>query len=389
MAKQKEEPMTRDSFFASAISSAQEKFGDKDAYVASEHKVFGIPLDNLALMWLVDSNVWPLGRVTMTHGAEQSGKSAFLLWLEKLFIRFGGTGVYVSAENKDSPSLIRSLLGEEIKYVDYRRARTIQEWQMHVSHSIDHYREKQGESGGKFPMIIGVDSIAGVQDQSVKETVDKQGYADGRQYPVGAAAVTYYLQVKSNDLVGSPICLHCVNHAKQKIDGGQEKGQNLTAMSSRPAGASHLRFANSMDVWFKRGGDVLRADRKGFVANLRVYKSSLGDAHRAISVELSWKADKTAPGGQQTWWNWDQATADMLAAFKDSKKPGDKSSPIFDVLEGFTVNSKKYSCKRLGLVAVDGYELGAVINSDEVLLTECMEALNIHKYEIFTAGSIK
>jgi len=182
MAKKKDEPLTRDSFFTSAISSAQEKFGNKDAYVADEHKVFGIPLDSLALMWLVDSNVWPLGRVTMTHGAEQSGKSAFLFWLEKLFIKFGGTGVYISAENKDSPSLMKSLLGEEIKYVDYRRAKTIQQWQLHVSHAIDHYREKQGESGGKFPMVIGVDSIAGVQDESVKKKVDEQGYADGRQY---------------------------------------------------------------------------------------------------------------------------------------------------------------------------------------------------------------
>ena len=180
-----------------------------------------------------------------------------------------------------------------------------------------------------------------------------------------------------------------MNHAKQKIDGGEEKGKNLTATSSRPAGAAHLRFANSMDIWFKRGGDVLRADRKGFVAHLRVYKNSLGDAHRSLSAELSWRADKEAPGGQQTWWNWDQATADMLGAFKDSKKAGDKSSPIFDVLEGFTVNSKRYSCKRLGLVAVEGVELGRIINSDEKLLSECMDALSIHRYETFTTGSVK
>jgi len=387
--KKPKEQLDRDGFFASAISSAKEKFGDENAYVASEHKVFGVPLDNLALMWMTDSNVWPLGRVTMTHGAEQSGKSAFFYWLVKKYIQFGGLGTIVSAENKDSPSLIQSLLGEEIKYVDYRRATTIQEWQAHVTHAIEHYRTNQGKSGGKFPMIVGVDSIAGVQDESVKKTVDEQGYADGRQYPVGAAAVTYYLQVRSGDLVGSPITMHCVNHAKQKIDGNQEKGKNLTAQSSRPAGATHMRFANSMDVWFTRGNDVYRSDRKGFVAHLRIYKSSLGDAHRSIDVELSWTPDKNHPGGQRTWWNWDQASADLLAQFKASKKPGDKTSPIFDVLDGFTVNSKRFSCKRLGLVGVEGFELGAAINSDEKLLDECTDALNIHRYDTFASGMVR
>lgn len=381
----------RDSFFDAAVQHSQNVFGSRKAYVVSDHhaKTFGLPLNNLALMWLIDMNIWPLSRMTFTHGQEQSGKSAFFYWLNKLYVTNGGTGNIVSTEQKDSSTLMDSLLGDERKYVKYHKADSTQDWQAVVTDCLRFYKGTVG-SHSPYPLLVGVDSLQGVMDATVQEEILKQGFAPGRAYPVTAASTTYYLQAIMKELPGYAVGFHCVNHTKQKLQQAhEEKGESLTGASSRAAGASHMRFANSLDLWFVRKGDIKPTEGrpyKGFYVNIRVNKSSFGDAHRAIRAQLCWTPDPAAPGGQRTWWNWDATTAELIKGFKDATKG---KHPIFDALKGFTESSNRYSCKALGLQGVEGHELGAALHADENILNQCVDALMIHRYNTFSPGCME
>lgn len=380
--KSKSKGDVRNLYFSEAIQSAQQRFSDRSVYMLREHesRVSGIPLPNLVLMWLMDSNVWLLSRMSMTHGKEQSGKSAFLYWLMRLFVEHGGMGVIVSAENKDSASLMESIIGPYTDWVRFESALTLQEWQEHVTEAVRHYVDSFGNEG-TFPLLIGVDSLGGGQDENVKEDIDKQGFANARGYPVDAASITKYLKARVGDLVGRPIGLHFVNHIKPRLDGYEDRGPSVTRASSRPMGAVHMRYQTSMDIWFNRGQDA--DNKRGFDVHMRTEKSSIGDAHRAIKVRLKWYPDPDHPGGQCTTWDWDKALVDLLMGFKNSKKSGEKDSAVFDVLEGLTQSGAFYSCKRLGLKGVRSQEIGEAINKDPKVLDECIQALGIHKHRIF------
>lgn len=379
--KKTPEALTRDSYFQSSLQGARERFGSNKSYVASDHekKEFGIPLDNLMLMWLIDSNCWPLSRMTMSHGNEESGKSAFLYWLSRQFVKFDGTGIVVSTENKDSGSLLESILGEYINWVRMEQADTVQDMQERITYEVLHYIEKM-DAHRSVPVLIGIDSLHGVQEAGVKEDIDKQGFAEPRGYPTAAASNTKYFQARMGDLISRPITIHCVNHVKQKLD-AVAFGTN-----KRPAGAKHFRFQTALDIWFERG--KTEPNGRGFDIHLECHKNSRGDSRRRAKTYLHWVPDKEHPGGQRTWFNWDKATVTLLTGFQKSKKPGEKDSAVFDVLSGFKQSGAYYSCAGLGMTNVRADELGRAINGDEKILMECVEALSIHKIRTFVAGEM-
>ena len=104
-------------FLQAMVEATRAKFGDEGGvtYMGSEinELVVGIPLPALSLMYLFDSDVFPLGKTVGFAGAPQAQKSSLLFEIIRWFQGLGGYGKIVECEgNKVSPTLIASIVGQ-------------------------------------------------------------------------------------------------------------------------------------------------------------------------------------------------------------------------------------------------------------------------------------
>lgn len=309
-----------DSFVDSALQAAVSKAGKERCYVAAAHEStqLVLPVPSLALRWLIQSNGWPIGRVTQSGGKFGTQKSSFIFQLISWYLQEGGFAVLIDTEWKTSASLLKSMLPSE--YFDMENpahkrfimlnATTVNEWQQHLTEQRKLLVETAERMKVKpnFPIFYAVDSMMGAGSEEAMAYIQKEGEAQGRCFSDEPLLINRFMKSFPDMLLGWPITLHMSHHEKPGIN---------TPGSTRQGGHAPDFYA-TLDIQFKRGGVThlgrsLEFDNKAFqgkAITMELRKSSMGsDVGKVITVPFCWRFEN---GRQISWWDWTGTTAGLL-----------------------------------------------------------------------------
>ena len=368
-----------DELLDNMLAKAESIFGESGVYVATEHeqRFMGIKIPHLCLMWLTDSNVFPLSKLIGCAGVFGSCKSAFTYQLMSWFIDGGGIAVLTETEEKASATLMAGMMGDNIKRVIYSHASTAEMWQRGVSNAIMSLRANDPKR--EYPVLLVVDSLTGNPTEETSGKIDKEGYAQGRQITDHANSISLFLKKWATSLTGWPITFMWTNHLKENL-------KSMIPGSMRKPGGSSQDFHAALDIWFKKIGNLETADRTGSHLELRVNKNSFGISHRKLPVDFGvwWEKGEGEERVFKASFDWFGATANLL------------SEPVAAKMISISVKKKttkgvgtSYWCDDIGVDeenALSGHDFGKLIDTNHDLQLKLAKELNIQLHRVFSPG---
>lgn len=337
-------------------------------------KSWGIPSDYLAYRWLTDNVCFPMSRIIGIAGMKESCKSAFAATIAKQFIDIGGMCAYVDTECKKSDTLYEAIVGTENldKTLEYKAFST-EEWQRDVLDGI-------GTVSGPYndiPLVVIVDSLGGVDTQESSNRIEKEGGANPRNTGgmIKCKSHNEFFRHINKHLYMMPYCLIYINHLSD------DPNSPIQGAKRKPGGTGQDYHA-VMDLWFSvvKGTPSEKVTRgfKERLLKITVAKNSIGTSKRNIEIPYRWSNHPVTGEFIKCWFDWDAATAMLLA---DDSPSGIKNrlKSIINV----TCNSNKYSCKDLGLVAVTDTEMGEAIRNNVELRERLSDALGVNRMKVW------
>jgi len=332
-----------------------------------DEMLVGIPLYPLCLRYLFDCDVVPLHRLVNIFGFYQSAKSTMAFELAKWVLAVGGVAAVIDTEQKFSPSLYKSLVGED----GYRRsalleAETIEEAEARMTDAINFLRRKDPDD--RVVKIVILDSISGSGGQESSEKIKEQGFADGRGYDAMAAAgsLTKYFKRLSSDSLNMSVIFVTTNHMKERT---KKVGQTTIIEKYHP-GASAQDFHANWNLEMSRKGDLKEVEGGGYrELFMKVEKNSSSFSSRSIQTRVNYWRDPDTQE-QTTWFDWEGATVDLLIS-RQTKYGLNKIIVI-------SKDGSLYTCKQVKAKRVTKEELGRMIHED----AEMMEVLTRQHFRI-------
>ena len=406
MAKEKEKPKpkkagisTESSFLTGMLQASEEKLGE-GTYMGEDVDQFvsGIPLPAFCLMYLLDSNIFPLSKLIGIAGAPQSNKSSLGFEMLRWFLACKGMAKIVENESgKISPVLIKSMLGQECfkRHVQIAQSASVDDAQKHLTFTSDYLK-----SNSKKDILLGMmlDSLTGSDTQEACEKLDKEG-STGRAFPLSALAWSNFFKSYCPKLTSWPTSLIMINHLKEKPNAMP----GLPATKHTPGGSSQTYHA-VLYLWLTRqmsareqrmemdiGGESVICPQEIRKLHLENNKSSMGTEGRAIPVDMIWYFDEN--NQQQTFWDWDASTARLLTAAQtagednpDSKLYKLKNTTgiraVKDIVD-IKVAAKRYTSQKLGVEGVTASVLGRKIHSDPQMMKDLMTFFHIPNHPVW------
>ena len=380
-----------------ALQHAEQKNGKEGEYVSPNYEgvVVGVPLNNLGLMYLLDSNVLPISKMIKIAGPTGSNKSALGFDFLRMIIHHRedyGHGHYIENEGgKWSPILAQSIIGMKSfeKNFSYDQMPNSSEAQNVITSTIK--TVKKGHLKGKVLGLL-LDSLAGSDTEKAIEKVHAHGDAT-RGYSELALLWTKYFQSLSPDLIGLPLTFIFINHLKDKTDDMGNKSHGS------PGGVAQ-DFYSGVIIWTnaiqsaptaKVEWEVMTADgpeevkRPHFLRPIRLscVKTSFGTAFHRINVDFIWWFDEIT-GEQRSIFDWDAAAANLVIASQDDygNKLGGGYAKLHEICK-VEETKKRCNCKRLGLKDVSLRLLGEAIHRDQELMKELQFFFHIKQHKAY------
>lgn len=394
-------------FVGESMKAAEQEFGSERLYVAADHekRQFGVEIPALPLRWLIDSNIWPLQRLTLSAGKFATQKSSFIFQLERWYLEAGGMVVHVDTENKTSSSLMMSMIpgkyftdpAERQKLV-MAPVSSVEDWQQILTFYMNQmieYAKKHHKKPG-LPILWAVDSLMGADAEENLAYVEKEGEAKGRTFSVSPLLISNFMKYLSNELLGWPVTAHISNH--EKVD--------PTTGHTRKPGGSAPDFHATLDLRFVRMESATKMTgvqgrdsssglakpefevRGGVYAKnigIQTRKNSMGPDNRKIVVPFCYtyvQDSTTNTKTQSSWWDWYAATPPLLI---------EHATLLKDVID---VTAKKregsgalYWSKTLEISDKDPVppaEMGRRIHENLALFKQIEDALHIQQHQIFS-----
>ena len=347
---------------------AQKKFGVEGCYVAPDHAQthYGVPLGNIALEYLFGSTVLPMERIMELSGPYGSGKSSLGYELLRLIVAHGGLGSLVETENKTSAPLMQSILGEDnAPNVRLHRAKSMDDGQDRITHDLLTYQMVVPDKS--IPMGILLDSLVGNKSEETQGKINKEGHAD-RAFSKESLIISAFFGSFSDKLIGYPILFIFTNHEKEKISDTPVYGSKI-----RNPGGSAPDFHNTYHIRVTKTGTHTSKIDPGFSIKLKTKKSSMGANNRSIEVDMRWKyvEDEKGELKQETWFDWDKATAELLAGEEVPR------SVVKNIVQVTKITNVKFNCPTLKLSGATPQEVGAAINADAEMKGKLRTSLGI------------
>jgi hypothetical protein len=182
-----------DDFVDAAMVAAETSLGADKCYMGADHAQVVLPIKPLSLCALIQSNGWPLGRVTQSGGPFGTQKSSFIFQLMTWYLEAGGFAGLVDTEYKTSPSLMRSIIPPQFMDPEnplsrrfmIMNATTVQDWQKVIQNQYGKLVEMSEKAKCKpnFPIIWAVDSMMGSDSEGNLQHIRAEGEAPGKQFP--------------------------------------------------------------------------------------------------------------------------------------------------------------------------------------------------------------
>jgi len=361
----------RADFFNKMLTEAQKKFGKEECYVASKHAEthYGIPIDSLALQYLLTSTVIPLERIIELSGPFGSGKSTLGYEIMRMLVAYGGLGSLIETENKTSEPLMRSVMTPGLAdLVRFSRVKSVDKAQDRLTFDLSKYPKMCPAKN--IPMCIMLDSLVGSPAEETLGKIDTEGHS-GRGYSMEALMYSSYFSSLSDKLMGMPLLFVYTNHEKQKIEESRFKSYGP---SIRNPGGSAPDFHNTYHI------RVIKTDRvtsktqdQGYSLLLQTLKNSMGIDKRKIKVNFRWNHYREEGGRlqQRSWFDWDKATAELLAGDDIPK------SATNDIVQVKKVTNTSYNCPTYKMKDAPPEEVGKRIHADEAVMRDLQTIFGI------------
>jgi hypothetical protein len=383
----------RSAMLRESISMARKKFGDKNICVAGEAGkiVIGLPMPCLALEFLIQNTVWPLGRFTQIVGKHGTCKSALCLEIARWFKENDGITYLFENETKYSSDLATSVVGYANNFdqesLVHMPCNSLNDWQAKLQHMTKYFKETMSkkEIGKTFPVLYIVDSLMGKLAIESQERIEKEGYAD-RSHPLEAMMINSFMKKYPQDIEEWPMCLLATNHLKpSKTDTG--------AVERKIAGGASPGFQETFELEMSRDQnhkinliDEESFEQGGIKLKIACKKNSLGETDRSIKAELRWyqrECPETGEFRQYTYWDWNAATVHLLSSYEGFRK-----EKINEIVHIGGDGNKRYS-KTLGIPSSDPVtpsELGALIEADADIKHKLRRLFGIKPRKEFKRG---
>ena len=353
--------MDTSAFFQASIEESIKRVGkDGKLLVHGEEDSSqrGLVPPGLPLRYLFHSNIIPFGKVLGLAGKKASMKSAFGFMLGSLAAQRGGGYHLIETESKLNEYFMYSFFPKELRnriHVDY--VETLDEAQDCLTNIINRYKKIPAKD--RFPLVIGVDSLAGSGTEEEYGKINKAGHAE-RNYPEAALKWSPYFKKLTSDLATLDILLYFTNHLKKST---ADSGPFSATQYTKQGGVAQ-DFHAAQYLYFERIGNIDLVSREGKLIQIKAEKCGLGPDNRKIQVPVLWDfvldADNEDEPDQLAKWDWNDATAKLLAEGSKVILPKRIQSKL-DV----KVSSNKYSSKELGVSGLSGDEFGEVVMANE------------------------
>lgn len=397
-----------DMFVADLIGNLNKLATSEKARLSGDlaQHTWGVPIPNLAFQWLIGGcTVLPCQRYFGVSGIRKSFKSTLQIELGNWFIANGGVHQHLDTENKTSPTMLDAMSWWREDVDPNRRIFKVcgstDEWMDMVTATIERLKalgeRKQGE---RIPILIGIDSLTGRQNEAAQEDLRKEGHAAERGYPVAAGQVTRYLETLS--MLGTTAAVSWVQHMKESMD------QTGYGKQYKEKGASAASFAHSTHVRVSKGKAIAAARHssapypeypvEGYLIYLKTTTTCIGPDNHTIEVPLLWQYVPQEDGSsrQAMWFDWHGALGALLVNLKygGDKAPAKMYTHDKERLEAalsFTRGKKSttVNCKALGIAEGSFHELGKAIHDDIEVYDRISRFLNITELPDVQAADIE
>ena len=384
-------------FLTETIKTARTEYGDSNIAVASEADriVIGIPMPSLAMEYLIQNDVWPLGRFAQINGTEGTCKSALTFEMCRWFRNSSGIGYLLENETKYSPDFAQSIIGypenEGEEVLGHIPCNSLEDWQEKLQRTAGWCRERMSRDdvGRKFPVLLILDSLMGKSSLESQAKIEKDGFAD-RSHPVEALKLNSFMKKFPQDLEEWPMFFLFVNHLKPA------KSQNGPHLEYNKAGGRAPSFQETFEIRMSKRGKISLVDDNpdggmdigGLNLTLRCVKNSLGETDRKIDIDVKWTTRLHKPSGemrQYTVWDWPAATVALLATFDK----GARKEKIASIVDIHKISAAKYWSNKLGVDSknpINPHDLGVMLEADEKIKKGLRRLFGIKRRKVFAVG---
>lgn len=375
-----------------SLAIARKEFGDKNICAAGDANkiVIGLPLPCLAFEYLIQNEVWPLGRFTQIVGKHGTCKSALIFEMVRWFQQSHGLAYLFENETKYSPDYALSIIGypktPDDEVLAHIPCHSVDDWQSKLQRMIGWCKEQmeKKEIGKKFPVLFAVDSLMGKLSAESQATIEKRGFAD-RAHPHEAMMINSFLKKIPQDIEEWPMCLVATNHLKPK------KAETGNHIERHKAGGASPDFQETFELEMTRDAsakinlvDDEAFETAGMKLILACKKNSLGETDRKIKAEIRWVHRQDPDTGeyrQYTKWDWPAATVNLLNSFD----AGHRREKIQEIVHIGGSGNKFYS-KTFGITStepVSAHELGKLIEADPDIKQALRNLFGIKSRKVF------
>jgi RecA/RadA recombinase len=342
--------------------------------------VRGIPLfDKLALAYLLGVDVLPLRRSIALLGAQKSGKSQLGWIFLNMVLEYGGTGLFIDVEKKNSPEQIIALLGGKEQFEEKRHAffRSTETSIEDIAQDVEKWIEQLQKVDAKMqmPRMIFLDSMGEILRAAEQEAdASEQGGYDAART---AAVITRVLKKLENNYINAgPYLMSTVNHEKDKLGDGGKKGGPVGKTTG--AGGKHKDFTASYIFSMKAMDKVSTQSRSRSLYIIKTRKASLTDTGRKIEIPVeNWRDPES--GEKRVDWQWSEALMNHLLGPKFPSK-------VLDELLGLkrVESTGCFAAPALGFKkGVPATEIETAIWDNPQVLNELYHHLDIMEGEVF------
>ncbi len=389
--EEKEEKAKVSSALISCMRHAEQKNGKEGEYVTPNYEevVMGVPINNLALMYLIDSNVLPVSKIIKVAGPTGSNKSALGFDLMRMLMHPDGYCHYIENEGgKWSPLLVKSIVGDETMKRFHMNQATDSSEAMKIITSDIKFIQK-GESGGKVVGLL-LDSLAGSNTEKATEKMYSSGEATRGYSELALLWTNYFQTILSPGMVGLPMGFVFINHLKDKTDDMGNKSHGSPGGVAQDFYSGIIIWTNAMNTtpvervkWEIMGKDGPEdIVRPHFIRTIRLscVKTSFGTGSHRINVDFIWWFDEA--GVQRSIFDWDASAANLVLSCQGNY--GNLLTGGYAKLEDIcevTETQKRFSCKRLSMKGVSAHLLGEAIHADAQLMKELQFFLHIKQHK--------
>jgi len=360
------------------LAQARGKFGEGACYTVQEHERthYGVPLDNIALEYLLCSTVLPMERVYALSGPWGSGKSALGYDLMRRVVADGnGMGSLIETENKSAVDFMRSFMGSSADLIRVHRAKSMEDGQARFIHETGIYQAAVPNKD--IPFILVLDSLVGNKALETVAKINKDGFAD-RSFSKEALIISSFFGALNDKLIGYPIMFVFTNHEKEKIS-----DQPIYGSKIRNPGGAAPDFHSTYHIRCVKTGSFASKLDQGFAMKLTTKKCSMGSDKRSIEVDLKWRYEADAEGHatQISMFDWNKSTAELLAGDEVPR------SVVKEIVQVTKVTNTKFNCPTLKLKEAPPDKVGAAIMEQPGICRDLRVALGIftHRSEVGSA----